>query len=156
MNFSELKSDAIYRLTEDVKNPHPDRRYKRQPNMEPVWKKGTRFLAREEVYEDVIGGVEIRVTWFKLEFVDRQHGGMYAIPVREKEGERQSDNADKAAALLVALEPTAEDFSALVKRLRLDDYALSNLLKRMCTKGTVTHKQIEDEANYWMNEPEED
>jgi hypothetical protein len=154
MNFSELKPDAIYRLTEDVKNPKADRRYKNQPNMAPVWRKGTRFLAREEVYEDVVAGVDIRIVWYKLEFVDRQNGSYYGIKIQE-DGKSKSDTR-QAEVIMAALEPTEEDFSALVKRLQLDDYAVKNLLKQMCADGTVTHKQIEDVANRWMNEPDED
>jgi hypothetical protein len=155
MNFSELKPDAIYRLTEDVKNPHADRRYKRQPNMVPVWKEGTRFLAREEVFENTHEEVKIRVVWYRLEFVDHRFGSMYAIPAHESPRD-DSDHSHQAAAIMAVLEPTEEDFDALTSRLQLDDYALTNLLRRLCATGAVTHKQIEDEANHWMNEPEED
>lgn len=155
MNFSDLKSDAIYRLTEDVKNPHADRRHKRQPNKIPVWKKGTRFIAREEVFENTHKEVKIRVVWYRLEFVDHQFGSLYAINAHSSP-RGDSEHGHQAAAIVSALEPTEEDFDALVSRLRLDDYAIKNLLKRMCATGAVTHKQVEDEANHWMNEPDED
>jgi hypothetical protein len=159
LNYSELKPDAIYRLTEDVKNPHADRRRKRQANMLPVWKKGTRFLAREQVFENTVGDVEVRIIWFILEFVDHKYGAMYGIPAHEddfKKTDKGGRDTDRANAIMASLEPAEEDFTAFLSRVRIEDYTMMSLVKRLCAKGVLTHKQIEDEYNIWMNEPDED
>lgn len=159
MDYSELKVDGIYRLSADVKNPHADKRYKRQPNMESVWKKGTRFIARDESWEHDYGGDQgvVRVTWFKLEWLDCQFGSLYAIPVREKE--RMTDcgevNDARATAIMEALEPAEEDYSAFLVRVGLKDGGSRIVLQRLCEKGIVTRAQIEDEYNTWINEPDE-
>jgi hypothetical protein len=38
-------------LTKDVKNPKPDRRYKRNWSLEPLWEKGTKFVVTTEFHE---------------------------------------------------------------------------------------------------------
>lgn len=40
-------ASGLYVLSEDVDNPQADRRYKRQIDRIPVWKKGTRFFVHD-------------------------------------------------------------------------------------------------------------
>lgn len=113
MDYSELKDGGIYRLVKDVKNPYSNRRYKHRPNTDKVWKKGTRFIARERYRENDYGGDVgmMRVTWFELEWLDYRLGFLHAVSVREEE--KQTDcgrfNNARANAIMAVLAPAQED-----------------------------------------------
>ncbi len=154
MNYSELKKDGIYKLGADVTNPHKDGRYKRQPNKATTWKKGTRFIARERVYENDYGGKTVRAVWFELEWIDHEFGSLYAIPVSKKHREDDS-KADQAKVIMAVLEPAEEDFKAFVTRIGMKSYSMETVLERLCVKGVLSRQQIEDEYNAWLAGPDE-
>jgi hypothetical protein len=154
MDYSELKEGGIYQLAADVENPHPDRRFRRQPDKVTLWKKGTRFVARERVYENEYSGKKVRAIWFELEWIDHEFGSLYAIPVSQKHRE-DDPKADQAAVIMAQLECAVEDFKAFTVRLGIKDHSIWTVMERFCAKSVLSHQQIEDEYNAWLNEPDE-
>ena len=160
MNYSTLKDGGIYQLAEDVENPHADRRYKRQVNKAPLWKKGTRFVARLETYErDFNDGRVLQASWFKLEWIDHPYGSMYGISVNERDlggnPKEDDESGDQARAIMAQLAPAAEDYKAFVTRIGLSRFGSETVLQQLCEKGIVTRDQIEVEYNIYMGEPDE-
>ena len=122
MKPAELKDGAVYRLTRDVRNPAPDRRYTRHWTAAPVWQKGLRVVASIRPEPRNIARVTAK--------------GFY---------DNLGPGSDGWAELVEALEPAPRTFESIMFGINQSpsmDYAYS-LLNELVRQGKLTLDDIE-------------
>lgn len=158
-------TEETFVLTKDVENPRPDRRYKSDWRMEPVWKKGTKFVVTTDYYErthdiqrlaaaqsiadkliaageEVPADVAQELRTLKA-LVD---SGPYKNVLINKRGcyHRFSASRDDVEVLLAALTPTKKDLKDVLGRYTGDTYGGPIIvLQQLVDNGTLTLRQIE-------------
>jgi hypothetical protein len=117
-----MLSEGIYKLSRDVKNPHPDKRKTREWTAEPVLKAGRQFIVRRDYrYVRVVLCVGAR---------NDRHWGLHSVTVDDPE------YADLVAALIPAEDNSLEGIKDCF------DVGERGLLHEMLDRGLITEKAL--------------
>lgn len=111
--------DGTYRLTEDVKNPKPDRRMTHSFRHAEIWKAGTKVFLRT-------------------------HHNRHGVDVRSigpRSGSVEDFEDELFPLLYVKLEAIKESPSDWIERTYATDAA--NILDKLCETGVITMEQVE-------------
>jgi len=112
-------------LTEDVKNPSPDRRVKRDWRKVPIWTKGTRFIVTTETFELEDGS---------------EHDLLYI----ELRGAYPRVGAADYPGLMAVLQPTEPNLDDVLGQYARKFYGgPKDVIQQLVKNGTLTFKQIE-------------
>lgn len=118
--------NKFYRLTQDVKNPNPDRR-KKSVDAWTTWPTGTLVFLREHEYPSPKNDKDT-YKLRRLEFVNQNYASLHAL--------KEYVLIDAAVG-----DPVEENLNLLLFRL---DHSGHYLLSRLVDAGKVTLKDIEE------------
>jgi len=132
-------------LTKDVKNPKPDRRYKRDWRFAPVWKKGTKFVVEVETDHSLLERCKRYGCVGVNSIEDAEEFRYTRVNKRGDYSMHQLDVLDPRAAVLVAaLKPTKKDLNDALGYYSSTSYEKSAaVLQQLVDNGTLNFKQIE-------------
>jgi hypothetical protein len=133
-----------YRLTRDVANPWPDRRYNRDWRKLPVWEKGARFTVRElrrmgdrhlnemagDLEPTLLANLRARDRYTVVELAGDRYPSLHRVGPGDRE---------QYAALGAAFEPSDESLAQFMTRIGCDNTFAEWLLE----KGIVTRLDFE-------------
>jgi len=153
MDRDKIVPGKVYRLTRDVKNPKPDRRYRDNWKLEETWKAGWVFYTRswdERGWEH--NG--ITVPGFTITSLYTGRWSSQDMVVLRSNG-RGSEDWDAPDSLIEALEeiatPSLHEALKAADRERWLDDAVELLIK----DGVLTVAQVLEAAERAYNAPEE-
>ena len=121
-----------YILRNDVVNPKPDKRTRRDFQHDTTWRKGLRIQVKENRDTHKIDGEKVTVTWLYLVPYDSHYTACYY-------GITENDEFRRFEAIAAALEP-AEDGVSLAMEAKDDYVSFAEFIDELIGKGDSTQR----------------